>query len=248
MTEGCSFNSCSFCSFYRDRPFRIKKPDEFRKHIQDVKSYLGKGLSLRRTIFLGDANALVAPMPGLLSLIDTIHNEYDVEAIGGLYGFLDGFSGEKKTSSDYEMLAKKGLKRVYIGVESGSPELLSFLRKPGRIEDAIEAVRSMKAGGISVGIIILLGAGGKKYSRAHIDQTVEAINSMSLDLDDIIYFSELIETEGIPYVKDAYNSNLGTLSPKERQDQGSEIERRLIFSDDGGVPHMARYDIREFVY
>jgi radical SAM superfamily enzyme YgiQ (UPF0313 family) len=24
-TEGCSYNECSFCTFYRDRPFRIKQ-------------------------------------------------------------------------------------------------------------------------------------------------------------------------------------------------------------------------------
>ncbi|TLN17680.1 radical SAM protein, partial [bacterium] len=33
LTEGCAFNTCTFCTFYRDRPFRIKKPEEFRQHI-----------------------------------------------------------------------------------------------------------------------------------------------------------------------------------------------------------------------
>jgi len=55
-TIGCSFNTCTFCDFYRDRQFRIKSPDEFKQHTSDVISFLGEGLSLRRTIFLGDAN------------------------------------------------------------------------------------------------------------------------------------------------------------------------------------------------
>ena len=29
-TEGCSYNRCTFCTFYRDRPFRIKSPSRVR--------------------------------------------------------------------------------------------------------------------------------------------------------------------------------------------------------------------------
>ena len=29
-TEGCHYNRCTFCDLYRDRPFRIKTPAEFR--------------------------------------------------------------------------------------------------------------------------------------------------------------------------------------------------------------------------
>ena len=32
-TEGCSYNECSFCTFYRDRKFRIKEVAEFSTHI-----------------------------------------------------------------------------------------------------------------------------------------------------------------------------------------------------------------------
>ncbi|MFZ6019538.1 MAG: radical SAM protein, partial [Chloroflexota bacterium] len=117
--EGCSFNTCTFCDFYRDRPFRIKRVDEFREHIRAVKTFLGEGLSLRRTIFLGDANALVIPMPRLISLMEVIHEELDVEKLGGIFAFLDGFSGERKTPQDFSRLAELGLKRIYIGMESG---------------------------------------------------------------------------------------------------------------------------------
>jgi radical SAM superfamily enzyme YgiQ (UPF0313 family) len=97
-TEGCSFNTCTFCDFYRDRPFRIKQPDAFRQHCEAVRDYLGEGLKLRRTIFLGDANALVIPMPRLLPLLDIVHQTYDVEALGGIYAFLDGLAGNAKAA------------------------------------------------------------------------------------------------------------------------------------------------------
>jgi radical SAM superfamily enzyme YgiQ (UPF0313 family) len=247
-TEGCSFNTCTFCNFYRDRPFRIKNPSQLRQHAVDVKEFLGDGLSLRRTIFLGDANAFVVPMTKLIPQLEVVHQIYDVEALGGIYAFLDGFSGEKKSIVDYRTLAALGVKRIYLGMECGSPDLLKYLKKPGRPDDVIQSVRSIKHGGISVGIIILLGAGGRTYFRRHVEDTISAVNSMDLDLDDIVYFSELIEKEGIPYVQDAFQNNLLPLTPAERITQGEEIESRLHFSETGGTPHISRYDIREFVY
>lgn len=247
-TEGCSFNTCTFCNFYHDRPFRIRRPDAFRAHALAVRDFLGAGLSLRRTIFLGDANALVVPQPRLLELLDVVHEVYDVEKLGGIYAFLDGFSGEKKSTADYAALARRGMKRVYIGLESGNPELLRFLKKPGKPEDAIQAVKAIKDGGLSVGVIALAGAGGHQYAAAHVRDTIAALNAMQLDLDDLIYFSELIESEGLQYTQDAYDQHLRPLSSAERIAQAEAIEAGLEFSEARGVPHISRYDIREFVY
>lgn len=247
-TDGCSFNTCTFCNFYRDRPFRIKTPEVFREHVRAVEAFLGEGMSLRRTIFLGDANALVIPMPRLLPLFDIIHEHLDVEALGGIYAFLDGFSGERKSAADFAALRERGLKRVYVGMESGSARLLQFLKKPGNPEDVIAAVRNMKSAGVAVGIIVLLGAGGQAYAQEHMRDTIAAINAMNLDLDDIVYFSELIESEGLEYTRDAFDARLQPLTPQERLQQAEQIESALVFSEEGGTPHISRYDIREFVY
>jgi hypothetical protein len=245
---GCSFNTCTFCDFYRDRRFRIRPPDEFEMHAQAVRDYLGAGLSLRRTLFLGDANALVIPMPRLIPLFEAAHRVFDVESLGGVYAFLDGFSGEKKSPADFARLAELGLKRVYIGLESGHDPLLHFLRKPGQALDALQAVRAMKAGGVAVGIIVLLGAGGKQYDRAHVEDTAFLLNRMNLDAGDLLYFSELVEGEEMEYTRDAYAQNLTPLKPIERAAQGEEISSRLLFNPQRGSPHISRYDIREFVY
>ncbi|HEY3340364.1 MAG TPA: radical SAM protein [Anaerolineae bacterium] len=247
-TEGCSFNTCTFCTFYKDRPFRIRRPAEFRAHAEAVRDFLGAGLSLRRTIFLGDANALVTPMPLLLQLLDEVHAVYDVDKLGGVYAFLDGFSGERKSVADYRALAAQGLKRVYIGMESGNDGLLTFLNKPSKPDEVIRAVRSMKAGGVAVGVIILLGAGGHEYAEGHVADTVRALNAMPLDMDDIIYFSELVTSEALDYTQAAYQAQLNPLTQHERIAQGEQIQAGLRFDPERGVPHISRYDIREFVY
>jgi len=247
-TEGCSFNTCTFCGFYRDRPFRIKPPEEFRSHARAVRDFLGDGLSLRRAIFLADANALALPMTRLMPLMDAVHEVYDVRALGGIYGFLDGFSGEKKSLHDYRVLADRGLSRVYVGLETGNAALLSFLRKPGKPEDAIRAVRLMKEASIAVGVIVLLGVGGQQYAEGHIQDTIEVISAMSLGNKDIVYFSELVVDEGLEYAREAFQAGLTPLSHQECVEQSKAIRDALRFDPAQGRPYISRYDIREFVY
>lgn len=243
-TEGCSFNTCTFCEFYRDRPFHIKTPDEFRAHALAVRNFLGDGLGLRRTIFLGDANALVIPMPRLLPLIEIVHEVYDVGGLSGIYAFLDGFSGEKKSVQDYVALRERGLARVYVGLESGNADLLAFLRKPGNPDDAVHAVRAMKEAGVAVGVIILLGAGGQQYADAHVRDTIRALNTMPLDGNDLIYLSELVISEEMTYAKDAAQAGLHPLTHSECIEQGEVITAGLVSTR----PRISRYDIREFIY
>jgi hypothetical protein len=246
IAEGCSFNTCTFCDFYKARPFHIKTVAELRAHAQAVRDFLGAGLSLRRGIFLGDANALVIPMHKLLPLLDVIHETYDVAALGGLFAFLDGFSGQKKSPADYATLAERGLRRVYIGMESGSAELLKFLRKPGTPQHVIEAVQAIKAGGVAVSVIILLGAGGEQYAADHVQATIDALNAMPLDQHDLLYFSELVVSDSLAYAATAAQAQLQILDHAAMQQQEASIRAGLRFPS--GTPQISRYDIREFVY
>ncbi len=265
-TLGCSFNTCTFCTFYRDRPFRIKSPEEFRQHAEAVKDFIGEGIYLRQGIFLGDANALVIPMKRLVPIMEianevfpspwgsigrksdraAVHLKTHTGAWGGIYAFLDGFSGEKKSPDDYAKLAALGLKRVYIGMESGHAPLLHFLHKPGEPEDVLHTVKAMKAGGVAVGVIVLIGAGGHFYAKAHVRDTIALINQMPLDSRDIIYFSELVVTEDMPYARDAAAADLKPLTHEECVEQERAIRAGLRFGK--SKPLISRYDIREFVY
>ena len=183
-----------------------------------------------------------------MPLLDAVHEVYDVEALGGIYAFLDGFSGEKKSVDDFRALRSAGLERVYVGLESGNADLLRFLRKPGAPDDAIHAVQAMKAAGVAVGVIVLLGAGGREYAEAHVKDTISTLNAMPLDMNDIVYFSELVVSDGLEYARDAFQAGLQPMTADERVAQEDMIRDGLRFDEARGVPHMSRYDIREFVY
>lgn len=265
-TEGCSFNACSFCGFYRDRQFRVKTLEEFRQHILDVRGFFGGGLSLRHSIFLGDANALLIPRAKLLPMFDAINAEFAIVPrqltdeerwawraahpmhLSGIYSFIDAFATRRKTPEDFRELAERGLRRVYVGLESGDAELLRFLGKPNTPAEVLQLVNHVKAGGVAVGVIILVGAGGENYQEPHIRETARVINQMPLDENDLIYFSELVDYPGSAYSVRAAEAGIRALTLGEIEHQMVRLRAGFVFHNLDRVPKISYYDIREFVY
>lgn len=253
-TEGCSFNTCTFCDLYR-QPFRVKTPAEFRQHLGRVCAYLGDSLLLRRrSIFLGAANALAIPMARLLPIFEIIHEWRHSEELrsggeeshapSGIYAFLDAFTGTRKDVNDYQALAKLGLRRVYIGLESGHDPLLEFVRKPGHAQDAIETVQAIKSAGINVGVIVMIGLGGDRYAEGHVADTMRVLHAMPFGAGDLLYFSDLVEEPGTPYPWLAQQHGLRALNAAERAAQRRSLWCGLQLT---GVK-ISNYDVREFVY
>ena len=102
-----------------------------------------------------------------------------------IYSFIDAFDVHRKSLADWQELAGRGLRRVYIGIETGDDALLRFLRKPGSAANVVEAVRTLKAGGVAVSVIIMTGVGGSRFSVSHVDQTLAALAQMDLAAGDI---------------------------------------------------------------
>ena len=244
-TEGCSFGTCTFCDLYHD-PYRVKSADEFRRHVEAVRDYLGDSVRLRgRSFFLGAANALAVPMPRLLEFFGVITSVFDAPG-RPVHAFVDGFAGVRKTAIDYAALRERGLRRVYVGVESGHDPLLAFVRKPASRNQAVDTVRTIKAGGVSVGVIVMIGLGGQQFAAGHVSDTIAAVNDMRLGPDDLLFFSDLVEVPGTAYPQLAAAEDVRPLSLDERLEQLRAIREGLVF--EGKPPQFARYDVREFVY
>jgi hypothetical protein len=258
-TEGCSYNRCTFCDFYRDRPFRIKSADELRAHIRAVRAFFGPAIALRKSLFLADANALVAPMGRLRAWLDVIEAEGVLPRAGSppqasgllhasLYSFIDAFDVHRKSLADWQELAGRGLRRVYIGMETGDDALLRFLRKPGTAADVIEAVRLIKQAGIAASVIIMTGIGGDAAVAAHESNTVAALNAMPLTAGDIVYFSPFVDLPGSEYGALAAAAGIRPLTPAEMAAQEARIRAAVQPGHMLRPPQYAKYDIREFVY
>ncbi len=258
-TEGCSYNRCTFCDFYRDRPFRIKSADELRAHIAAVRAFFGPAIALRKSLFLADANALVAPMGRLRAWLDVIEAAGLLPQSGGLpvasggpratiYSFIDAFDVHRKSLADWQELADRRLRRVYIGMETGDDALLRFLRKPGTAADVIEAVRLIKQAGIAASVIIMTGIGGETGAAAHESATIAALNAMPLTAGDIVYFSPFVDSPGSEYGALAAAAGIRPLTTPKMTEQEARIRAALRPEQPARPPQYAKYDIREFVY
>ncbi|HSD67052.1 MAG TPA: radical SAM protein [Vicinamibacteria bacterium] len=246
VTEGCSWNACTFCRLYRDVTFRARRPDEVVAHVAALRAYFGRSLALRRSVFLGDANALCLARQRLLPLLEAVAGELPGAP---LYSFLDGWTGQRKAVAEWRDYAALGLRRVYVGLETGDPGLLAWLEKAGSPQDAVDLVGALHEAGIAAGVIVLLGAGGERFARPHAARTAEALTAMRLGPDDLLYFSEYADEPGLAYGRRAAGApDLQPLPPPRNAELRREILEGCRPATPGLPPRSATYDIREFVY
>ena len=68
VTDGCSWNQCSFCEMYTapQKKFRARGEDEVLANIRDLGAHYGPAI---RRIFLADGDALVLPTRRLLNVL-----------------------------------------------------------------------------------------------------------------------------------------------------------------------------------
>lgn len=246
VTEGCSWNACTFCRLYRDVPFRWKGPGELLAHVAALRAYFGPSIALRRSLFLGDANALCLAHDRLLPLVEVVARELPGAP---LFSFLDAWTGHRKTVAEWRDYAALGLRRVYLGLETGDPGLLAWLEKPGSPRDVVDLVASLHEAGIAAGVIVLLGAGGERFAAAHEHRTAEVLSAMRLGPDDLVYFSEYVDEPGLVYGRRAAGApDLQPLSPARDAELRQAILDGVRPADPARPPRAATYDIREFVY
>jgi hypothetical protein len=246
VTEGCSWNACSFCGLYRGVPFRFKRPDELASHLAALRDYFGRALALRRSVFLGDANALCLAHDRLLPLVEAVARE---RPGAPLFSFIDAWTGQRKSVAEWREYAALGLQRVYVGLETGDPGLLAWLGKPGSPQDASDLVGSLHEAGIAAGVIVLLGAGGERFAEAHVTATTEVLAAMGLGPDDLVYFSEFADDPRLDYGRRAAGApDLEPLPAARNAELRQAILAGLRPRDPARPPRSATYDVREFIY
>ncbi|MBI3694189.1 MAG: radical SAM protein [Acidobacteria bacterium] len=219
VAKGCPWNRCTFCDFYRDQKYRLRTPAEFREHVRRVEQFLGPSQLLRRSLFLGDADLLSVPQPALLGAIDTAREVFPGRFV---YGFSEAISVVRRTAPELAALREAGVRRLYLGAESGHDPLLEYYDKRSRSAHVRRAVAVMKQAGLAVGLIFLVGVEAR-FEERHAADTVDLALSLPLGPGDMVYLSPL------------------------HQAPAEDLRRRLAPLQERGAK-VALYDIRQMVY
>jgi radical SAM superfamily enzyme YgiQ (UPF0313 family) len=205
-TIGCSWNRCTFCSAFQGKEFRIKSLDEIRRDVEKVYPYYRNA----DRIFLADANALCMETDELVSIMEYLYSKFEYLERITIYG--GPIDIHKKSVEELRRLKEAGLHMIYLGLESGSREILKRVCKGATPEMMIEAGRKVKEAGILFSVMVILGLGGQGLSEEHAGESARILSSM--DPDYAAALTLLLEP-GAGILKDIDDGRMTLITPEQ---------------------------------
>jgi radical SAM superfamily enzyme YgiQ (UPF0313 family) len=227
LTLGCSFNKCSFCNMYRTKEYRERPWEEIKAEIDmGAKFYPDT-----RRIFLADGDALNLPTDSMLKALQYVYAKFPQLDRVSCYAMPMNIL--HKNDSELKEIRAAGLNMFYIGIESGNDIVLKKVTKGATYNTILRACQRAKAQGYILSCMIILGLGGKTYTKEHISDTArilsqispEYIGGLTLYLEDGIH-NEFMNKFGEPFVA---LDDLGVLDELERLIQNIHPGREVIF-------------------
>jgi len=172
LTLGCAWNKCAFCEMYSSKQFSVRKEEDVFADIDSMSAYTNQ----YRKVFLADGNAMVLSFDKLSRILDHLNNTFPRLTRISAYAIPKDI--EAKTDEELQILAKKGLKLLYVGIESGDDELLGRINKGENFESTSRALQRARKAGIKLSVMILNGLGGKNYSQQHAIKSAKVVNEI----------------------------------------------------------------------
>ncbi len=172
VTNGCSWNKCTFCDMYKDEQKRFQ-PKGIEEIEQELKFLFDNNYPVTR-VFLADGDALSLSMRRLREILELINKYFP--NLQRISSYCLPRNLLNKSVSDLKELQEMGLKILYVGCETGDTQLLSLVEKGETFESSLNALQKIKAAGIKSSVMILNGLGGSKYSKQHALASAELMN------------------------------------------------------------------------
>ncbi|MFX0140318.1 MAG: radical SAM protein [Candidatus Hodarchaeota archaeon] len=157
-TLGCSNNTCTFCYSYKQKKFQIRPLQDILDDLLSAKQNYG---NLVRKLFLADGDALVMENKDLIEILNFSYSIFPNLRRVGIYACATNILKRKEPLNDLKELNKAGLKIIYLGIETGSDEILKEVHKKMTAEDMYQASKLILKAGIELSITIIIGLGGK---------------------------------------------------------------------------------------
>lgn len=202
-TIGCSFNHCTFCSMYKTKAFRARPLADVFADI-DTAARFWPGTS---RVFLADGDALVLPVEALAAILDRLAGAFpQLERVSC---YATPINLMHKPVAELAALRASRLALVYVGVESGAAPILNRIRKGATPSMIAQALERAHQAGIATSATVVLGLGGTRLWREHVEGTAAVINrappdylstlQLRLQDDEVAEFVTRFERDGTPF-------------------------------------------------
>lgn len=189
VTVGCPYNRCTFCGAYKGIPFSIKSAEQ----VEEDLGWAAEFCHRQKRLFLADGDVLALPFPRLTHIFHQIRKYLPHIKRIALYGSCRSIN--QKTVEELLHLKRLGLDRVYLGLESGSDEILHRVRKGAIAREMILAGHKIRKTGLFLSVTVLLGLGGKTLSKSHAIETARVLEEMSPNQIALLTLMVLDNTE-----------------------------------------------------
>lgn len=174
VTDGCSWNACTFCEMYQapQKAFRARSEDEVLESIRRSGALYGSQI---RRVFLADGDALVLPTRRLLAILEAIRQH--MPAVHRVSSYCLARNLKKKSVAELTSLREAGLAMAYLGAESGDDEVLAHVSKGETFDSTRDALDKLGEAGVTRSVMILNGLGGQALSAQHADNSARLANA-----------------------------------------------------------------------
>lgn len=171
VTAGCSHNKCSFCTMYRETPFRVSPMEHIEEDLKELRS---RESSVKR-IFLVNGDAFVLSTEKLVTIAEKIKAYFpEIETITG-YTSIKNLNS--KSLEDLKKLKALKYNQVHIGLESAYDPAIKQMNKGFTQAEAYENLEKLTKAGIEWDALIMTGVAGKGKGKIHIEETAKLLNT-----------------------------------------------------------------------
>jgi radical SAM superfamily enzyme YgiQ (UPF0313 family) len=158
---------------YKDKKYRVRPLTDIMEDIRMARDYYGDV----EKVFLCDGDAIAMETEDLLAILHKLRETFPLLRHVGAY--VGPQSTLSKSMDELRTLRKAGLKKAYIGVETGDDELLKKVKKGAGYDEMLKAGRHLIEADMNLSAMVLLGlAGPGDASYRHALATAKICNEM----------------------------------------------------------------------
>ncbi len=173
VTNGCSWNQCTYCEMYTaaQKKFAVRDEDETLAALRGCGEQFADSV---QRVFLGDGDALALSTRRLMTILHAIKTH--LPRVRRVSSYCLPRNLRHKSVSELLELREAGLSLAYVGAESGDDAVLQRVSKGETFESTREALDKLGAAGITRSVMLLNGLGGGVLSQQHAANSARLIN------------------------------------------------------------------------
>ncbi|MCB2289576.1 B12-binding domain-containing radical SAM protein [Clostridium sp. CS001] len=218
VTIGCSHNGCSFCNMYKEKKFRIRDLKDIMEDLEQAKLTYG----LVKKVFLADGDALVLETSKLKLILSKIRELFPQCERVGIYATPKDIL--RKSLEELRQLKDFGIGIVYLGVESGSTDILTSINKGVTVSEMIMAGSRIKESGIKLSTTLISGIGGRERISEHAIESAKVISAIDPDYVGIL---TLMVERATPLYEEVQKGDFDLLTPEQVMQETKEFLQNI---------------------